>query len=229
MTRFTLEHESFDTNRDRAKAFDTLFNLALEEPKINSYSLLLFFQNRSPMRIVQNNKPLKLTADGLTRTYIDEWIAEGKGTLVIQTSIHYSMNEVYPHRSVSGDGKMLFHYFSGKFGNGQLWNLVSETRNRKNNVPETVSNFFKRNNFNDVYEIIKVQNNDEEYGEEDEINYRNFDFSTYCDGKQVLTVRRTANGGEYHNVDEDIVSHYDTYNFLRNVANSLGQEMVEDE
>ena len=39
MTRFTLEHESFDTNRDRAKAFDTLFNLALEEPKINSYFL----------------------------------------------------------------------------------------------------------------------------------------------------------------------------------------------
>ena len=222
MTRFTLEHESFDTDKERAEAFDTLFNLALDEPKINSYSLLLFFQNRSPMRIVQNNKPLKLTAEGLTRTYIDEWIDSGKGTLIIQTSIHYSMNEVYPHRSVTTNGTMLFHYFSGKFGNGQLWNLVSEARSRKNSITETVSNFFKRNNFNDVYEIIKVQNDDNhEEGDDyyEEPNYRNFDFSTYSDGKQVLTVRRTADGGEFHNVNEDIIAHYDAYSFLRNLPN----------
>ena len=171
------------------------------------------------MKIVQNNKPLKLTAEGLTRTYIDEWIDEGKGKLIIQTSIHYSMNEIYPHRSVTGDGEMLFHYFSGNYGNGQLWSLVCETRNRKNSVPETVSNFFKRNNFNDVYEIIKVQPNDNhEEGDEyyEEPNYRNFNFSTYKDGKEVLTVRRTADEGEFHNVDADIIEQNDIYSFLRN-------------
>ena len=210
MSRYTLEHESFDTNKERSEAVDTFLNVLLKEPNINSYSLLLFFENRSPMKIVQNKKPMKISNDGLTRTYIDEWIDSGKGTLVLQTSIHSSMNEVYPHRTVSGDGNMQFHYFSGNFGNKRLWQLVTEARRRKRNVPDTVSRFFKSNNFNEIYEIIKIQNNDEEYGEEDEENYRNFNFSTYIDGKEVLTIRRTADEGEYHHIDEE---HFDRQAF----------------
>ena len=207
MTRYTLEHGNFIRNKDRAKAFDDIMSKALEE-KINSYTILLFFENRSPMKIVQNKKPFKIVDDGLTRTYIDEWIDSGKGTLVIQTSIHHSMNEVYPHRTVSGNGNMLFHYFSGNFGTGALWRLVSEARGRKRSVPDTVSRFFKQNNFNEIYEIIKVRGENDEYDEEP--NYRNFNFSTYMDGKEILNIKRTADEGEYHHIDEE---HFDRQAF----------------
>ena len=210
MTRYTLEHGNFIRNKDRAKAFDDIMSKALEE-KINSYTILLFFENRSPMKIVQNKKPFKIVDDGLTRTYIDEWIDSGKGTLVIQTSIHHSMNEVYPHRTVPGNANMLFHYFSGNFGNGALWRLVSEARGRKRSVPDTVSRFFKQNNFNEIYEIIKIQNNDEEP------NYRNFNFSTYMDGKEILNIKRTADEGESHFTDNNTLEEYmeNSFRFLR--------------
>ena len=196
MSRYTLNWNDYSSPKERAISFNNLFKEMLEEnPRMNSYTLVLFYEDRTPMRIFDNRMPFKISKNGLTRSYIDEWMERGNNNLVMQTSIHTSRNEVYPHRIHIGNNKFAFCFFNGNFGDGDLWGAVREARSRKYNVPEAVSRYFKQNNMNDIYENIKIHDTDE---------YRMFDYAIYYDGLPVFEVRRTADSGEYHNIGDDI-------------------------
>ena len=58
MSRYTLNWNDYSSPKKRAISFNNLFEKMLEEnPRMNSYTLVLFYEDRTPMRIFDNRMP----------------------------------------------------------------------------------------------------------------------------------------------------------------------------
>ena len=167
-----------------------------------SFSMLMFFEHRKPLRI-RSNKPATIGTGDRTLEAIDLWCEDGRGNMIIKTSSRHHMNDIYPSKSlreVSRYGEetveeIYFHYYTGNYGNHRLWGAVANARNHGGIIGDAVADYFKRYSLEYITEDIKY---DDENGE---TIYRDFEYSVYDSrGECILQVGRNAEDGEYEHL-----------------------------
>ena len=196
--RMMVEFDDYDTPDNRIEAVNTAIEIA-EDTLVNenSYSVLMFFEDAIPIRI-RSNQPDTLNVDGSKlKTSLDRWSTDGQGPLIVRTSTRKHMNDIYPSKTIresprydgETDHRIYFHYYDGKYGNGELWRAVKNARNYNNSVGDAVKDYFSRRSFGFACDDI-VHNNRIDY-DTVETNERDFNYTVYNSlGDTVVDVGR---------------------------------------
>jgi|TARA_Y100000310_G_scaffold48370_1_gene44836 hypothetical protein len=184
MTRFELKHtgDKDEVFREWKLLRDCINTRAEERNNINSYSLLMFFQSRKPLRIRETHS--QSISPARTDRWLKLWAETGIGTLNIKTSPRETLKELWPARRTIG-GEPCFIYFDGYFGNHNLWESVCEARRESISVPDTIVDWFVEHNIQDIFDDITI--------DRDETG-RNFKFTTWKHGELHNII--TRNQGE---------------------------------
>jgi len=186
MTRFELKHtgDKDEVLREWELLRDCINTRAKEQlscfHKFNSYSLLMFFKNRKPLRVRETHSQTIRTAR--TDKWLNLWAETGIGTLNIKTSIRDTLKELWPARRTV-DCEPCFTYFDGYFGSNNLWDNVQSARRENFNVVDTITDWFNAHTFEDILNDIVINNGDN-------IQQRNFKFTTWKDGKLYSKIER---------------------------------------
>ena len=211
--KYEIYHNDFNDNEERERGVNLYIDRFIkDQPDMKSYSILMFYEDRIPIRIRNNRRASSRLADedgfsisDTEQAWVDEWITNGKGIMVMETTKYESINDCYPARTLNegldDDGEPLttprFHYFSGRFGNGDLWGVVNAARRRKSNVPIEVVKYMRGHPMSEIMNQIRIYSEEYETYEE-----RNFNYSVYEDGECIIAVGRdNGDDGEYQHYD----------------------------
>ena len=183
--RMMVEFDDYDTPDNRIEAVNTAIEIA-EDTLVNenSYSVLMFFEDAIPIRI-RSNQPDTLNVDGSKlKSSLDRWATDGQGPLIVRTSTRRHMNDIYPSKTIresprydgETDHRIYFHYYDGRYGNGELWRAVKTARNYNNSVGDAVRDYFSSRSVGFAYDdIVQVERGVEDSQE----TPRDFQYTVY--------------------------------------------------
>ena len=212
--KYEIWHNDFNSDEERKYGVNLYINRFIKDhPDMKAYSILMFYKDRIPIRIRNNqmssSRPMNSDTFQLSATekaWVDEWITGGKGIMVMETTKYDSINDCYPARTLnegySDDGTPIttprFHYFTGRFGSGAFWDVVRTARRRNYNVPTEVVKYMRGYNISQIMDSIRI------YDEEtEEYTDRNFNYSVYEDGECILAFGRNEEEGDYQHYTPD--------------------------
>ena len=206
--KYEIYHSDFNSDEERERGVNLYIDRFIkDQPDMKSYSILMFYENRIPIRIRNNrrasSRPMnsdKFTLSNTEKAWIEEWITGGKGIMIMETTKYDSINDCYPARTLnegySDDGTPIttprFHYFTGRFGSGEFWETIRSARRRNYNVPMEVVKYMRRHHRSDIMDSIRLYDEENE-----EYTNRNFSYSVYDDGECILAFGRNEDEGEY--------------------------------
>ena len=190
MTRYQLKHtEDKDKVLREWELLRDCINTRAEERHtngdmyFNSYSLLMFFKNRKPLRVRETNS--RTIKPARTDKWLRLWAETGIGTLNIKTSPRESLKELWPARRTIG-GEPCFTYFDGYFGNCTLWTDIRGARRENLSIVDTITNWFDCHTFQQILDDIVITSG---YGQQD-TQQRNFKFTTWKGGELYSKIER---------------------------------------
>lgn len=198
-----INYRDYYESDERLEGINDAFR-ELKQTEFDSFSILMFFRNRKPLRI-RSNVSESFGKGERTNDAIEQWTNYGQGPMIIKTTSRSHMNDIYPSKSMKefpeydGDLKeeIFFHYYEGKYGNQDLWRMVYESRRNPNTtVGDTVKNYFMNREIGTIMEDIKFYDS-----EEDDYTYRDFEYTVYDNlGDSILQVGRNEVEGEYEHI-----------------------------
>ena len=170
---------------------------------IGSFSMLMFFRNRKPLRI-RSNRTETMGMGDKTLEAIDDWCEYGNNSMIIKTSTRHHMNDIFPSKTVKeftdygGDlyEEIFFHYYTGRYGNQLLWSTVNQARQSGMVVGNAIRDYFKNRDLDFITTDISFHDEDI-----DEYVDRDFEYSVYDNyGECILQVGRNDEDGEYEHL-----------------------------
>ena len=146
----TIDWSDYNSQEERhIKVAETIDLLKKSLGDTGSFSVLMFFRNRKPLRI-RSNRTETMGMGDKTLEAIDDWCEYGNNSMIIKTSTRHHMNDIFPTKSIKeftdygGDlsEEIFFHYYTGRYGNQHLWNAVSNSRNRGRKIGDAIKDYF---------------------------------------------------------------------------------------
>ena len=200
----TIDWSDYNSQEERhIKVAETIDLLKKSLGDTGSFSVLMFFRNRKPLRI-RSNRTETMGMGDKTLEAIDDWCECGKNSMIIKTSTRHHMNDIFPSKTVKeftdygGDlyEEIFFHYYTGKYGNQLLWSAVNQARNSGTIVGDSIRDYFKNRDLEFITRDIAFHDEDA-----DEYTDRNFEYSIYDrQGECILQVGRNEEEGEYEHL-----------------------------